>query len=76
MYQLPFENVHIKSTDGVTLHAFWLWHQKNNSGIHLPTIVYLHGNAGNMGHRLQNVSGIFNTLQVLDMLRKNLLQIV
>lgn len=27
-----------------------------------PTIVYFHGNAGNMGHRLQNCRGLYHNL--------------
>lgn len=62
MHALPYETVNIRSTDNVTLHAFWIRHP-NESGHHVPTLIYLHGNAGNMGHRLHNASGIFHTLQ-------------
>lgn len=27
-----------------------------------PTVVFLHGNAGNMGHRLHNIVGLYNNL--------------
>ncbi|KAJ6649552.1 Protein ABHD13 [Pseudolycoriella hygida] len=59
---LPYESVNIRSTDGVILHAFLIRHN-GDKGRFVPTIVYLHGNAGNMGHRLQNASGMFHTLQ-------------
>lgn len=62
MYRLPYESVHIKVNDGVTLHAFWIFHPPERS-VHVPTIVYFHGNAGNMGHRLQNAFGMYHTLQ-------------
>lgn len=60
MYKMPFETVHIRSSDNVILHAFWIRHP-GQSGMLVPTIVYFHGNAGNMGHRLQNVLGLYFT---------------
>lgn len=59
---LPYESINIRSTDGVTLHAFWIRHN-GDKGRFVPTIVYFHGNAGNIGHRLQNAAGMFHTLQ-------------
>ncbi|XP_037051518.1 protein ABHD13 [Bradysia coprophila] len=62
MFGLPYEAINIRSTDGVTLHAFLIRHN-GDKGRFVPTIVYFHGNAGNMGHRLQNAAGMFHTLQ-------------
>ncbi|XP_062545404.1 protein ABHD13 [Armigeres subalbatus] len=62
MHGLPYETLHIKTRDGVTLHAFWIRHP-GDKGRYVPTFVYFHGNAGNMGHRLQNASGFYHTLQ-------------
>lgn len=61
-YGLPHEIVYIKTRDKVTLHAYFIRHpdQKGNA---VPTLVYFHGNAGNIGGRLQNCSGIYNQLQ-------------
>lgn len=59
---LPYESINIRSTDGVILHAFLIRHN-GDKGRFVPTIVYFHGNAGNMGHRLQNAAGMFHTLQ-------------
>lgn len=41
---------------------FWVRHA-GEKGSFVPTFVYLHGNAGNMGHRLHNAAGIFHKLQ-------------
>lgn len=60
MYKMPFETIHIRSSDNVILHAFWIRHP-GQTGALVPTIVYFHGNAGNMGHRLQNVTGLYFT---------------
>lgn len=62
MYNLPFETIHIRSTDNAVLHAFWIRHA-GEKGMFVPTVIYFHGNAGNMGHRLQNVTGLFHTCQ-------------
>jgi len=51
MYGLPYENVFIKSLDGTRLHLF-LIKQPGDISKMVPTILFLHGNAGNMGHRL------------------------
>lgn len=52
MYGLPYENVFIKSLDGTRLHLF-LIKQPGDISKMVPTILFLHGNAGNMGHRLE-----------------------
>ena len=47
---LPFEDLHLKTADGIDLH-----------GWHIPaaqprgTVLFLHGNAGNISHRLDSV---------------------
>ncbi|XP_018795086.1 PREDICTED: protein ABHD13 [Bactrocera latifrons] len=61
MHNLPHESVSIHTPDKVTLHAFWVSQPKERSKV-VPTFVYFHGNAGNMGHRMQNIWGIFNHL--------------
>lgn len=62
MHALPYESINIRSTDKVMLHAFWIRHP-GDKGQFVPTLVYFHGNAGNMGHRLLNTTGIYNSLQ-------------
>lgn len=58
---LEFENIYIKSKDCTRLHAF-LVKQPSDNFSEAPTILYLHGNAGNIGHRLLNVKGLVQTL--------------
>lgn len=47
---LPYEDIHLKTSDGISLH-----------GWHVPavqphgTVLFLHGNAGNISHRLDSV---------------------
>lgn len=61
-YKLPFESIKIPNKDGFMIHMFFIKQHTNSSK--LPTIVFFHGNAGNIGHRLPNVSGLFHKLNV------------
>ncbi|KAK9738540.1 Serine aminopeptidase, S33 [Popillia japonica] len=61
MYNLPYESVQIKSIDGTMINMFFI-HQPQERQRQSPTIVFFHGNAGNMGHRLQNCVGLYHNL--------------
>ncbi len=62
--RIPFEEVFVTTSDGVRLHL-WLLLQdetvgKTSSGSRPPpTLIYFHGNAGNMGFRLKNAAKMF-----------------
>nr|CAG4652009.1 EOG090X09ZU [Triops cancriformis] len=58
---LPFENVFFKTKDSVKLHGF-LMKQPDGIAEQVPTILFLHGNAGNIGHRLPNARGLYRQL--------------
>ena len=51
---IPFEDVMITTDDNIQIHAWLLINNEN-----APTIIYFHGNAGNMGFRLQNAAGMY-----------------
>jgi len=61
-YSLPHEAVTINTRDRVKLHAYLIKQQRPNSR-HLPVIIYFHGNAGNIGHRLDNVKMFYQKLK-------------
>ncbi|XP_066260372.1 protein ABHD13 isoform X1 [Euwallacea similis] len=61
MFGLPFESINYKCPDGVTIHMYFI-HQPKERQRFAPTIVFFHGNAGNMGHRLQNCVGLYHNL--------------
>ncbi len=48
-YGLEYEDAWFPATDGVKLHGWWV----PQPGA--PTLVWFHGNAGNISHRLENV---------------------
>lgn len=56
-----YEEHFIKTDDGATIHAWLLLHPDSLS---LPTVVYFHGNAGNMGFRLPHGSNLFKQCRV------------
>jgi len=64
---LPFENINFKSSDGVNLHG-WLITQSGNGGAakstDAPTLVYFHGNAGNIGLRMPNYKELYQRCKV------------
>jgi fermentation-respiration switch protein FrsA (DUF1100 family) len=47
---LPFEDLHLKTSDGVELHG-WFIPAAQPRG----TVLFLHGNAGNISHRLDSI---------------------
>ncbi|MET0067721.1 MAG: alpha/beta hydrolase [Candidatus Thiodiazotropha sp.] len=47
---LDFEDVELRSADGVRLHGWYLGHQNPRA-----TLLFMHGNAGNVGHRLSTL---------------------
>lgn len=62
-YQIPFESHNIPCADGVSIHAWLLLRDKNRSS-QLPTILFFHGNAGNIGLRLPNAMEMMQYLNV------------
>lgn len=63
-FGLPFENLYIRSKDSTRIHMFYVKSPKvtPDQASKLPTILFLHGNAGNVGHRLANVHGLVKHL--------------
>ncbi|KAK9887043.1 hypothetical protein WA026_019968 [Henosepilachna vigintioctopunctata] len=61
MFGLPYESVYTKALDGTIIHMYFI-HQPRERRKHSPTILFFHGNAGNMGHRLQNCVGLYHNL--------------
>ncbi|GMH89618.1 hypothetical protein TrVE_jg9225 [Triparma verrucosa] len=66
-YGIPFEDVKIPCVDSVSIHAWLLLHPDSLTK-RRPTIVFFHGNAGNIGFRLPNAHQMYqqgwNVMQV------------
>jgi pimeloyl-ACP methyl ester carboxylesterase len=69
---IPFDNLRIPCADGVHIHAWFLpflsdqdtlssTHNNNNNNT--PTLIFFHGNAGNIGLRLPNALQMVQNLQ-------------
>lgn len=50
IFSLPYQSVYTRSGDGTMLHMFFVSQPKDRMK-KVPTVLFLHGNAGNMGHR-------------------------
>lgn len=61
-YNIPFESHMIQCADGISIHA-WLLLQKDSTD-KVPTILFFHGNAGNIGLRLPNAQKMYLKLNV------------
>ncbi|MEW8505720.1 MAG: alpha/beta hydrolase [Candidatus Thiodiazotropha sp.] len=53
---LSFEPVSLRTTDGVRLHGWFVPHENPRA-----TLLFFHGNAGNISHRLESIA-LFNSL--------------
>jgi pimeloyl-ACP methyl ester carboxylesterase len=60
-YNIPFESNMIRCEDGVFVHS-WLLLHPNSKAARRPTIVFFHGNAGNIGLRLPNAHQMYSKL--------------
>ncbi|GBM82671.1 Protein ABHD13 [Araneus ventricosus] len=58
LFGLPAESIFLKTDDDVKIHAFFIKQDPSIIG-HVPTVLYFHGNAGNIGHRLPNAQGLY-----------------
>ncbi|KDO27848.1 hypothetical protein SPRG_07121 [Saprolegnia parasitica CBS 223.65] len=58
-YGIDAEDVYIPTKDGITIHA-WLLKQPTMATV--PTILFYHGNAGNIGFRLPNAVQMYKQL--------------
>merc|ERR1712072_249491 len=61
-YGLPYEDLYFVTDEKEpkTLNA---WFVKQRGFRHCPTLIFFHGNAGNIGDRLQNVYGLYENVQ-------------
>lgn len=55
---IPFENLYIKCKDGIQINVVLLKQAGHRLAL-APSVIYLHGNAGNIGHRLLNAHLIY-----------------
>ncbi|RWS06166.1 alpha/beta hydrolase domain-containing protein 13-like protein [Dinothrombium tinctorium] len=57
--KLPFHSTHVRTVDGVDINLVFIA-QPNERLSEAVTLIYFHGNAGNIGHRLLNVSELYH----------------
>lgn len=57
-FGLPFENFYLKTKDGIRINVMLIKQHGSRLSI-APTVVFFHGNAGNIGHRLINSHALY-----------------
>lgn len=57
-FDLPFESLCLTTEDNVRINALLIKRPEPECS-HCPTVIYFHGNSGNVGHRLQHVSDLY-----------------
>ena len=55
---LPYENVYLTTKDNCRISAYFIKQPPSQIG-RAPNLLYLHGNAGNIGHRLHNAQALY-----------------
>lgn len=66
-HNIPFETHMIPCEDGVSIHS-WLLLHPNAKNERIPTLMFFHGNAGNIGLRLPNAASMYHYLKANVML--------
>jgi len=62
---LPYENLMVPTSDGTKVNAWLVYQPMSNCQQDVPfTFVYFHGNAGNIGHRLENIRDMHAKLKI------------
>ncbi|KAJ1970915.1 bem46 protein, variant [Dimargaris xerosporica] len=62
-YGLPFDNLRLRTPDGVRIHGFLIRRPTEDEMRKAPTVIYFHANAGNMGHRLPIAKVLYDRLK-------------
>lgn len=57
-YHMPYQDVYIHTKDNIYIHAWFITQQNNKNDA--PTIIFFHGNAGNIGFRLPNAKALYD----------------
>ena len=60
-YNMPYEDFYLRASDNIKIHA-WFVKQSAQKLSNAPTVVFFHGNAGNIGYRLPLIKTLFDQL--------------
>jgi abhydrolase domain-containing protein 13 len=58
---IPYIEEYVLTKDGQNIHIWKMYQQQSTNA---PTLVYFHGNAGNMGFRLENAALMYATAKI------------
>jgi len=60
--QIPYQEYFLTTSDNILIHTWFLPHQTHKTTA--PTLIFFHGNAGNIGNRLLNAQQIMSDCHV------------
>lgn len=63
-YGLEYDDVAFHTDDGVKLHGWFIYSKKVSQYKDTYTLLWFHGNAGNIGHRLENIEMLCDRIPV------------
>ncbi len=63
-YGIEYDDVTFRTEDGLNLHGWFVPGKKSSPDEDLHTLLWFHGNAGNINHRLENIKMLHERVQV------------
>lgn len=61
---IPYEDAILTTKDGASIHTWLMLQPDHSTSNPYPTLIYFHGNAGNMGFRLPNAVRMFTKSKI------------
>jgi fermentation-respiration switch protein FrsA (DUF1100 family) len=63
-YGIDYDDVTFRTEDGLNLHGWFIPGKKSSPDDDLHTLLWFHGNAGNINHRLDNIKMLYDRVPV------------
>ncbi len=63
-YGIEYDDVTFQTEDGLNLHGWFVPGKKSSTDADLHTLLWFHGNAGNINHRLDNIKMLYDRVPV------------
>ncbi len=63
-YGIEYDDVTFRTEDGLNLHGWFVPGKKSSPDVDLHTLLWFHGNAGNINHRLGNIKMLYERVPV------------
>ncbi len=64
VYGIEYDDVTFRTEDGLNLHGWFVPGKKSSPDVDLHTLLWFHGNAGNINNRLENIKMLYDRVPV------------